>query len=218
MAPNIPFPDDVPVSQRIIPTGPVGSERKETGMPTQPFQSFMQQPSGALTPRVTSAPSPFELSQGQQSFLPGKPTFDTLLSQVNSAQQSMGDLSNQLNTPNLRLNRAQRYLLGNKLSDAKAHIRSAATKFGVEESPEESGGAIATPLGKFLAMLTDGQYQLQAAKEQLQKMQSSGKQLHPADFLLIQVKLNKAQVEIEYSSVLLSKAIDAMKQLFNIQL
>jgi hypothetical protein len=212
--PYIPFEDNP--SERIGPTAPIGPERREAGMPTQPFQTFMQ-PTAPTTPQASAAvPSPFDLSQGQQNLLPGKPTLETLLAQVTTAQQSMGDLSTQLNTQNLRLNRAQRYLLNNKLSDAKAHIRSAAAKMGIEESPESA--AMATPLGKFLAMLTDGQYQLQAAKNQLEQMKASGKQLHPADFLLIQVKLNKAQVEIEYSSVLLSKAIDAMKQLFNIQL
>jgi hypothetical protein len=59
---------------------------------------------------------------------------------------------------------------------------------------------------------------MEAAKKQLQAMTASGKQIHPAEMLLMQAKLNKAQVEIEYSSVLVSNAVKAMSRLFDMQL
>ncbi len=213
------FPEDVSSSERIGGLGPIGQDQKQMGTPTQSFQSFMQSPTAPEgAPQATGAvPSPFDISQGQ-GLVPGKPTMGTLLSQINGVQTTMGDLSNQLSTPNLRLNRAQRYLLGNKLSDAQGYLRSAAMKMGAEESlpPELPPGA--TPVIKFLGILSNGQNQLAAAKEQLQQLQSSGKTIHPGDMLLLQVKLNKAQVEMEYASILLANAVSAMKNLFSTQI
>ena len=52
----------------------------------------------------------------------------------------------------------------------------------------------------------------------IQNMKLKGGSLSPAALLTIQVKLAKAQQELEYSSVLLSKAVDDIKTMFNIQL
>jgi len=73
-------------------------------------------------------------------------------------------------------------------------------------------------LQRFLSLISDGQNQLEAAQEQLASLQKRGESLSPGDMLLVQIKLNKAQQEIEYSSLLLSKAIDDMKMMMNIQL
>lgn len=207
--------DFVPDIDRLTPLQPVGGEQRKVIPPGGGFQELMK-PTEGLTGKA-GVPSPFELTQGR-GVVPGQPSVDTLLTQVNMAQTTMGDLNTQLNTPNLKLNRAQRYLVGNKLADAKAQIRGATSKLGVPETPEKELAKSSNPLVKFINLLTDGQHQLQAAKTQLETMKDSGEPLHPADFLLIQVKLNKAQVQIEYASILLAKAVEAMKQMFNIQL
>ncbi len=76
----------------------------------------------------------------------------------------------------------------------------------------------ARPIERFINYVTDGENQLTAAQQKISEMQSKGGELRPADFLLIQVKMGQAQQEIEFSSTLLAKVIDSIKQTLNIQL
>ncbi len=52
----------------------------------------------------------------------------------------------------------------------------------------------------------------------LAQISAKGEQMSPSDMLMVQIKLNKAQQELEYSSLLLGKAIDDLKMMMNIQL
>lgn len=207
----IPSPDEIS-TPRIGPTMPVGSGPSKE--PTTSFQSMMKQPGSGAGQPVSGLGSPFDLAQ--RSALTSTPTFDTLLTQVTAAQSTLGDMSTQFNTPNLKLKQSSKYLLKNKLGEAKDHIFSASSLLGLE--PKESETPLEGPFGKFIGLISDGQNKLREAQTQLQALKDKGEQLTPGDMLLIQVKLNLAQQELEYSSVVLSKAIDDMKMLFNIQL
>jgi hypothetical protein len=142
---------------------------------------------------------------------------DSLVSQVGTMQDSMGNLHNQLKTKNLTLNRSQQHLLRNKLSDASDHLRAVNGKLGVETPPMNTpkGGG---PIERFLSFVTDGEKQMNAAKAQLESIKASDEPLNPSDLMLLQIKLNQAQQEIEYSSILLGKVITAMTQILNTQL
>lgn len=130
----------------------------------------------------------------------------------------LGDINNQLQTPNLKLKQSQRYLLRNKLTSANSYLNAANTKMGVE-APTDSGESKRTGIvGKFLDYVDEGQNNLMTAQKQLMDLKSKGESLNPGDFLSIQVKLAHAQQEIEYASIMLSKAVEDMKTLFNIQL
>ena len=202
--------------ERIDPTKRIGEEAKVPSTPSRSFETFMQQPN-PLTQSPTQSLSPFDLAHGQ-TVLPATPTPETLMAQAKMAQTTLGDVSTQLSTPNLKLKQAHKYLLKNKLTDANAHLRAANIKLGAE-TPEEKALPPGTgPVAKFLNFVTDGQNQLDSSIRQLSAIKDKGMQMNPADFLLVQIKLNKAQQEIEYSSVLLSKVIDDMKTLMNIQL
>lgn len=217
-----PGPEDVP---RPIAPNPIG-EGGDGHLPseaTRSFQSYMQ--SNESNPLLTSAGksiqvSPFDLAQGQ--VLAAGPTYQTIQEQAKMAQAALSDVSTQLNTPNLKLRQSSKYILKNKLASANSFIRSASSKLGASESPagqeEYKTPAGAGPLQRFLSLVTDGQNQLEAAQQQLQSLQNKGEALSPGDMLLVQIKLNKAQQEIEYSSLLLSKAVDDMKMMMNIQL
>ncbi len=89
---------------------------------------------------------------------------------------------------------------------------------GGEVPKEAPPGQFKGPLGKFFAFLNDGVAQLSAAKQQLHQLQEKGGTLSPGDFLLVQVKLNKATQELEYTSVLLSNAVSGFKSLMQVQL
>lgn len=214
-----PGPDNV---TPLMPTGPI-SEGEPGHAPAEgarSFQSYMQgapttPPPGISTAQSTQA-SPFDLAHGQ--VLAAGPNLATIQAQAKMAQTALGDVATQLNTPNLKLRRSSNYILKNKLTSANALIRSASAKMGapVQPQPELPGGA--GPIQRFLSMVTDGQNQLQAAQAQVQEISAKGGEMKPADMLLVQIKLNMAQQEIEYSSLLLSKAVDDIKMMMNIQL
>lgn len=211
-----PAPEDVP---RSVAPSPIG-EGEPGQMPeaTRSFQSYMQatEPNPLLAGGKSMQVSPFDVAQGQ--VLAAGPTYQTIQTQAKAAQTALGDISTQLNTPNLKLRQSSKYILKNKLASAGAMIRSASSKLGAPEQPPSEVPSGAGPIQRFLALVTDGQNQLEAAQEQVKALQSKGDALSPADMLLVQIKLNKAQQEIEYSSLLLSKAVDDMKTMMNIQL
>lgn len=215
--------DKLPGVQKAGATSPIG---QETGkLPNQSFQSYMERANTAQIPGApgsqtpSSAASPFDLAAGGKPPLSTGPTMQSLLAQTTQAHTALGDISNALSTPNLKLKQSQKYLLKNKLTSANANLRSANAKLGVNPLPEETeapsdGG----PIGKFLSYVTDGQNQLEAAQQQLKSMNKTGENINPAQLLLVQLKLNKAQQEIEYSSIMLSNAVSDIKMLFGIQL
>lgn len=162
--------------------------------------------------------TPFDLAGQGTIGIPTGPSMDTLVGQMNSTSSVLGDLQNQLNTKNLNLKQSQKYLLRHKLTSANQDIRSAADKAGVPVGNPPPTSARQGPVAKFLGLITDGQNQLNKTQEMVQNMKLSGGTLSPAALLTIQVKLARAQQELEYSSVLLSKAVDDIKTMFNIQL
>lgn len=217
-------PFDISGTDRLGATGPVTpgpiSEGKGLGTPAQTFQSYMQQSPGANPLAAQTPPasmSPFDLAHGQTT-LAASPSYNTLLTQVNSTANTLGGIQNQLSYPNLKLKDAHKYVLNDKLPEANALLRSANGKLGTEApapTPPSPGGG---PIMKFLNMVSDGQNQIEAAKFQIQKLKDKGDSLNPADMLLVQVKLNKAQQLLDFSSILLSKAVDGFKQLMQTQL
>lgn len=218
MTASTPF-EDVTSTSKIDSTQRIGEDR-HLGVPTgQPFSTYMQEGQANVlgTPGKPAAVSPFDLAHGPTT-LPAAPTFDTLLGQVNNAQSTMGDVNSYLSNPNLKLKQSSKYLLKNKLTDANTHMRTAATHLGAQ-TPEEAEIAPGSgPIARFVSYVTNGQNQLEAAKHRLADLKNSGQDLKPADFLLVQIQLNLAQQSLEYSSVVLSKAMDDIKMLMNIQL
>ncbi len=213
------LPADIAAAVRIPSTSPIDTG-EDRALPTQSFSSFMKEGAGSsplAASGKTSMISPFDLMHGQPP-LAQAPTMETLLAQINSAQSTMGDINSQLNTPNLKLKSSTKYVMKNKLTDANASLRTANAKMGAQVPEETNPSQFGGPLGKFFSYLSDGQAQLESAKSQLQNLKSKGDNISPGDFLLIQVKLNKAQQELEFTSVLLSNAVSDIKQMMQVQL
>ncbi|HEY2810740.1 MAG TPA: hypothetical protein VGJ00_05075 [Rhabdochlamydiaceae bacterium] len=213
------LPGDVTDVTNIASTSPITSGEEKLPVGQLPFSSLMQEGKGATSAATgkTSMVSPFELAQGTP-LSTSAPTLTNLMTQVKQAQSTLGDISTNINQPGLKLKPSQKYLLKNKMNDATTHLRAANTKMGAEIPGGPSTSEFKGPLGRFLALVGDGQQQLEAAQTHLQGLQEKGKSLNPGDFLMIQVKLNKAQQELEFSSVLLSNAVSAFKLLMNVQL
>jgi hypothetical protein len=215
-----PLPGDLEDPGRIFETIPIGGGEAEKGgmaVPTQQFSTFMKAGTPMETAGKSPMISPFAMMQGQPP-LAQAPTMETLLAQVNNVQSTMGDINSQLNTPNLKLKASTKYLVKSKLTDANDHLRSANAKLGGEMPPEADISKFTGPLGRFFSYLTEGQSQMDSAKQQLQNLKDKGEGLSPGDFLLVQVKLNKAQQLLEFTSVLLSNAVSSIKQMMQVQL
>lgn len=214
-------PGEIPSTDRLGPARPVeeGGQMK-MGTPAQPFQSYMEggpASSPLAQPQATSSVSPFDLAHGTTT-LAASPDFNTVLTQAKGVQGTLGGVFNQLNTPQLKLKQAQKYVLNNKFNEANNLFQSINTKIGagVPAQPEIPAGT--GPVDKFLRLVTHGQNQLDSAIGQLAQMKETGGTINPGDFLQIQLKMNKAQTVLEFSSVVLSKAIEGMKSILNIQL
>lgn len=210
-----PFEVQVTPTRQAEPIAPVGKDQKK---PTQSFEEFMQKPVSSNPKGIekTGAPSPMELAAGHP--VSTGPSYKTLGAQIHSMQESSNDLRNQLQTPNLKLKQSQKYLLQNKLTEANANLRSANLKLGVENPPEPVKPSGPGPIDKFIAYVSSGQNQLESAYNQVKSLNNTGTEFNAGEFLQIQVKMNKAQQQIEFCSVLLGKAVEGMKQVFNTQL
>ena len=166
----------------------------------------------------SEGPSPLDLASGTMQPLQVGPTNESIMSQMHSTSSVLGDLQNRLSQKNLNLKQSHKYLLKNKLSSAHQNIQTVASKMGAETTQPPALMSRSNPVHKFLGLLSDSQAQLSGAQAKIQELNSQGQAMSPGELLLIQVKLAKAQQELEYSSVLLSTATSDIKTLFNIQL
>jgi hypothetical protein len=174
------------------------------------FKSYMEKPTqdtGKTSPMAIEHPSPFQV---------GNPTYDSVKGQVHDTKNILTDMQQKMQTPGLVFKRSEQSLLNTKLSETNNYIRASAKKLGYEPPPLEIP-AKAPPIAKFISYITDGQNQLVEVQNQLSTLSVRG-ELKPEQLLLIQVKLSQAQQELEYSSVLLAKTIDFLKQTMNIQI
>jgi len=210
-------PDRSP--DRITP-GKALEPEKPLSQPPSTFETYMQETAsqGKSALPGTGQPvgtSPMEITRGGTPS--STPTFDSLMTQARGAQDGLGQVERQLNTPNLKLKRSQTHLIKNKMQDANGHIRSAASKLGVENDPMKMPSG-ANPIGRFLAYIGDGQDQLVVVQQKLKELSAKQGEIRPGDMMLMQVKMSLAQQEIEYSSTLLGKVIESITTVLNTQL
>lgn len=185
------------------------------------FDSYMQGAQGpkgqpSSLPNQVSGPSPMELTQ-PPTLRTGEPTFNSLIAQAKTAQDTLGSIDQQLRQPQLKLKRSQAHLLKNKLGDAHDYMNTAAGKLGLpgkQIQPSSVGGI----LDRFIAYVNSGQDQLVAVQDKLKELSATTGQVSPADMMLVQVKMNLAQQALEYSATLLSKVTESIKTLMGIQL
>ena len=205
-------------TERIGSTSPLDENQPGGGNTPAPgsFDAFMKQPQAGGIGQ-TNQISPFDLAQGQPTPTI-TPNMGMLQNQVNTAQSTLGDMQTHLSTPGLKLSRSQQYLLKNKFADASARLNSANQKLGAESVSPPTFAPGTNPIAKFLSYVTNGQAQMQAAKEKIQNLNDTGQNMAPGQLLLVQTDLAQAQKLLEYSSILLSNAVNAFKSLMNIQL
>lgn len=147
------------------------------------------------------------------------PTIQSLLNQTTSIRGNLDQANSQLNYPNLQsgLHRPQTQLLKRHLQDVNEHINNTANALGVQPGILPPGSGSAT-IAHFLTWIGQGQDTMAAVQDQLQQMSKNPDSVNPADMMLAQQKMNQASNEIQYSTTLLGKVIDAIKNLMQTQL
>jgi len=180
---------------------------------TESFAKYKEEAPSATTP---GGISPMDLAS--KGGISTTPTFETLLAQTINAKDTLNNVENNLKTPNLKLKKSHSELINSKLTSANEHLETPIEKLNgtVPKKTEVPPGA--SPIARFMGLVLDGQNKLHETHDLIENYKTKGGQLNPGDMLLIQIKLAQAQQEIEYSSVLLSKAVDAFKQIVSIQI
>ena len=210
----------VPDIDKTSSTPPIGEKISERE-PKTSFQEYMNAPSvttpPGAQPTASTSPTPYKMMQQEASPLP-TPTMDSIQTQTQTMSTTLGDLNTQLNTKNLTLNQSQKYLLRNKLSEANTSVRAAAVKAGIDPGPNLPATSKLNPVSRFISYVTDSQAQIASIQTKLKDISAEGNTLNPGEMLMIQIKLNKAQQSLEYSSTLLGKAVEGLKTLFNVQI
>jgi len=207
------------------PTGPTGpgkvtpdkiSEKGVSQPDTSAFQAYKEGAPSAPGAGKPSEMTPMDLAT--KAGISTTPTYQSLLSQATNAQDTLGEVQKNLQTPNLKLKKSQTDLLNTKLNNANKSLKSANEKMGATVPEQTKVAKNADPLTRFVGLVTDGQNKLNEAKTTLQNIKSGQGSLQPTDMLLVQIKLAQAQQEIEYSSVLLSSVVSSLKTILGIQI
>lgn len=189
-----------------------GFDEGKTKPDDKTFQKYMEE---APSAQRTTAATPEEMMKTAKTTTP---TYESLLSQIDTSQSNMSQIQSLLKDPNLKLKASQSRIVKNKLTDANNKIRSSAKQLGAKEIDKAKIPPRSSPIVKFISYVANSQDQIQQVKEQISALASSNKQISPADLLSAQVKLAQAQQALEYSSVLISKTLDGIKQTLNIQM
>ena len=160
--------------------------------------------------------SPMELASKEG--VSTTPTIDSLLAQTGNINTFLENLQNLARTPNLTLTKTQEDLLNTKVKNANDHIGKAINKLGGTVPSPTEVPTTASPITRFVGLLTDGQNKMFESHKLINDLKTAEGPLNAGDMLLIQVKLAQAQQEIEYSSVLLSKIVDAFTKIISTQI
>ncbi len=231
MVEGAPIGDSANISPSNVPSGADVSSQDQGD---QTFKNLVHDTKTS----GSSKPSPMSAATGAQGGMQvGKPTPENLLANMQALMGQMNNLGAALQTPNLKLTPRTRRLLDAKLKRSKDHIQYVSSKVNVGDEGNQGGGSQkqdrdtvakvaksadenSSAIEKFVGYITDGQSQLESAMHNVSHMKMDAK--NPGMVLEhifgMQVKLYRAQVEIEFSSAVLQKAIDDLKTIMSVQL
>lgn len=227
MADGIPTPG----SNNIGPSDAIPNQMpdEESGGDGSGFESVVKNMPSAPT---GSKPTPMTVAQNAQpSMQTGQVSAENLVTNMQQLLDQMQGLKSGLQTPNLKLNARTRRLLEAKLGRTSDNIKFVHSKVNVgdEDAEQRSKAQFVVPkagddensqaIGRFLSYLTDGQSQLESAMQSVSNLKNKKDPgLMLENIFSMQVKMYRAQVEIEFSTAVLQKAVDDLKTLMNVQL
>lgn len=153
----------------------------------------------------------------------GKVSTQSLLAQTDQVISKIDEVKETLAAPNVSIKSPTHVkLLENKLSHIDESLRIALSKAGVELTPVQGQPKVplienSNPIERFLGLLTDGQWQLDKLSQELTLMGKANKELSPVNMLAIQIKVGQIGQELQLFYSLLSKALESVKTIMNIQ-
>ena len=159
-----------------------------------------------------------ELNSGSQKATRVTPS--ELIAQTDQATNQIEDLKSRLSEPGASIKESAVPLLRNKISHINENIRVALSHAGTEfaEKPPLPVTTKENPISRFLGLLTDGQYRLRTLGQQVEALSGTSlKEINPAKLLLIQIKVNQVQQEIELFSGILNQTLQSVKTIMNVQ-
>lgn len=153
----------------------------------------------------------------------GGATSTELVDQAHGVIAQIEEVKAKLTTPDLELKGSVQTLLRNKLSHIDENLKIALNRAGLEYAPMQNvasasaPGTLASPIERFLGLLTHGQYQLQRLANDIQHMSNTPNDINPASMLAIQLKMGYIQQELELFANLLNKSLESIKTIMNVQ-
>lgn len=227
----------------ISPVNPIKSspaDKENIHPDPKAFNAYFKKNDSTTTPTPNSSKvSPFELVQSSPTAAQPA-SLHELMQKTEQAQKGLGDLATQLKAPELKnINKSpQAQALSNHLQEANKNLQAAnqhLQKFTPNSTEQQqssslnpsllsSGGSDELPppgglLGKLTQYVMQGQNHIREAQAKLMALKDKGaEQINPANMLLIQMSLYKAQQTIEMTSIMLSKMIEGLKNTMNTQL
>jgi hypothetical protein len=183
----------------------------------QAFKQHMQT-NQLNSPEKQTAPSPMDIANMQKINPTAPPTMDSVKAQMDTASDSLGDIKSELHKKGLKLKASDKYLIRKKLTNANEHISAAAKHVGVDtQNFDAKLNRSKNPIARFLSMVSDGQNQMLQAANTIKNMNVNGQSINPSQLLLVQIKLQKAQQELNYTSTILGNATSMIKTIFSVQ-
>lgn len=136
---------------------------------------------------------------------------DDIIAQIDKVKETLNS------SPDADLNKTAQRILRNKLSHVDENLKVALSRVGVEYTPPPLPTNFETPIDRFLGLLTHGQSQLQGMSKELNHYALNKEEMNPASLLLVQIKMNYVQQEIELFTSMLNKALESTKTIMNVQ-
>lgn len=141
-----------------------------------------------------------------------------LANQSKDVIAQLEEIKTRLSSPDTEIKGDYQRILRNKLEHINDNLKLALEKAGLEYVPPEAiQGAGNTPMERFLNLLTGSQEQLGSLGGQLQALADNKGTLSPASLLVVQIKVNYIQQEIEFFTSVLNKALEGTKTIMNVQ-
>lgn len=191
------------------------------------FTRLMQQPTGPGATATSSIPNAETVFQ--RPVIKEPATAESVKQQALQTRSQMDHLQNLLQDPRLkidpsnpqtsklRLSRADQKLLEAKLPIAHEKVRSASKTLGIDSGPKLQPSKDTSLLQKALMFLSDGQAKLNTIATVSNELGKSSN-VSPSTYMQAQVKINAASQEVQFCTTSISKILDALKTIVNMQI
>jgi hypothetical protein len=178
----------------------------------------------AKDPNKIASPMDEATKMGGRTGHTGKIRPAEIIEQTRSASRRIETIKTRLGGANVDVKPSVQGLLRNKLHHIDRNIQGALDKAGAQESDKmiakegevEMVDGVLNPVHRFLGMLTSGQSSLEQLTGAVERMNKEGN-ASPSALLAIQIKVSRAQHEIELFTSLLNKALESTKTIMNVQ-